>query len=47
MYRLLIYLFAIADMSLGFLIMYRNSRRFGFLTYRSYLERETRDPEEM
>jgi hypothetical protein len=42
MERQLIYLLAAADILLGFLILHRSSSRFGFDTYRSFLDREER-----
>ncbi len=42
MYRILIYLLAIANIAVGFLIRRRSDSRFGFQTYRSYLDRVER-----
>ena len=42
MERQLVYLLAAADIFLGFLILHRSSSRFGFDTYRSFLDREER-----
>ena len=40
MEREFIYLLALADILLGFMILHRSSDRFGFSTYRSFLDRE-------
>ncbi len=39
-YRILIYLFALLDIAIGFLIYYRACGRFGFQTYRQFLDQE-------
>lgn len=40
MYRALIYLFALVDIGIGLFIYYRACGRFGFQTYRQFLDRE-------
>ena len=42
MERVILYLLAIANILLGFLILHRASDRFGLDTYRSFLDREER-----
>lgn len=40
MERVILYLLASVNIFLGFLILHRCSDRFGFSTYRSFLDRE-------
>ena len=42
MERLFIYILAVTDIAVGFLILHRSSERFGFDTYRSFLDRQER-----
>lgn len=42
MERIFLYVLAIANISVGFMIRYRSSQRFGFDTYRSFLDRVER-----
>lgn len=42
MERIFLYMLAIADILVGFAILHRNSDRFGFDTYRSFLDRQER-----
>lgn len=42
MERIIIYILASANILVGFLILYRSSERFGFDTYRSFLDRQER-----
>ncbi len=39
-YRIGIYLFTMVDIGIGFLILHRAKSRFGFLTYRRFLDRQ-------
>ena len=40
MERIFLYMLAIADILVGFAILHRSSDRFGFDTYRSFLDRQ-------
>ena len=40
--RGIIYLLAIANILVGFYLFYRGGGRFGFITYRTFLDREER-----
>lgn len=42
MERIFLYMLAIADILVGFAILHRSSDRFGFDTYRSFLDRQER-----
>lgn len=42
MERIIIYILASANILVGFLILHRSSERFGFDTYRSFLDRQER-----
>ena len=38
--RIFIYIMAAADILIGFLIFYRGTGRFGWMTYKSFLDRK-------
>ena len=40
--RILIYMLAISDILLGFLIYYRGMGRFGIMNYKTFLDQEER-----
>ncbi len=42
MERIWVYLLAVMDIVLGFVILHRSTDRFGFDTYRSFLDRQER-----
>lgn len=42
MERMFLYILAIANISVGFMVRYRSTQRFGFDTYRSFLDRVER-----
>lgn len=47
MERIVLYILAIANISVGFMIRYRSTQRFGFDTYRSFLDRIERPPQQL